>query len=70
MSRGFLNPNYLLSRLPGKPSYPPIIYTHPSKTGEELSYYHLYHEEAQYYLEVHPRLFNRTFIIFSSLSSQ
>ena len=28
------------------------IGTHPSKTGEELLYYHLYHEEVPFYLYV------------------
>ena len=44
--------------------------THPSKTGGELLYYHLYHEEAPVYLDVRPQLFNRPFIIFFGLSSQ
>ena len=32
--------------------------------GEELVYYHFYHEEASFYMEVCPQLFNRPFIIF------
>ena len=38
--------------------------THPIKTGEELLYYHLYHEKAQLYPDVHTQLINRPFIIF------
>ena len=38
--------------------------THPSNMGEELLYYHLYHEDASFYMDVHPQMFNRPFIIF------
>ena len=38
--------------------------TRLSKAGGKLSYYHLYHEEGSFYLEVFPRLFNRPFIVF------
>ena len=44
--------------------------THLNKTGDELLYYHLYHEETPLYMDVHHKLFNRPFIIFFSLSSQ
>ena len=38
--------------------------TDPSKTGEELVYHYLFHEEASFYLELHNQLFNRPFTIF------
>ena len=44
--------------------------THPGNTGEEILYYHLYHEEEKCYLDVRPQIFNRHFIILLSLSSQ
>ena len=44
--------------------------THPSNMGGKLSNYYLYHEEAPFYLDVHPQPFHRPFIIFLSLSSQ
>ena len=42
------------------------IGTHPSKTGEDLVYYHLYHEEASFYLNVRSQLFNKplSFVYF------
>ena len=51
---------------------------HLIKTSEKLVYYHLYHEEASFYLGVYIQLFNRPFIVFNkntifiqlSLSSQ
>ena len=46
------------------------IGTQPSKTGEKLVYYNLYHKEVSLYLDVHTQLFNKTFINFLSLSSQ
>ena len=38
--------------------------THRSNTGKVLENCHLYHEEASFYLDVRPQLFNRAFIIF------
>ena len=42
------------------------IGTHPSNTGKELLYYHLYHEEEPLKMDVNPQLMNRSFIIFLS----
>ena len=39
---------------------------HPSNMGEKLVYYHLYHEEASFYLQVYTQLFNRNFLIFNT----
>ena len=35
-----------------------------SKTGGELLYYYLYHEEASFYLDILTQLFGRNFINF------
>ena len=43
--------------------------THPSNTGEELLYYHLYHEEAPFSLDVCPQLLIGL-LSFFSLRSQ
>ena len=43
--------------------------TQRSNTGEELVYYYVYHEEASFYLDVYPQLFNGKFIVYI-LSSQ
>ena len=44
--------------------------TNPNKTGKELLYYHLYHDEAPFYLDVSIQLSNMSFIVFKSLISQ
>ena len=44
--------------------------THPIKTGKEILYDHLYHEDAPFYMDVYTQLFNRHFIKILSLSLQ
>ena len=39
---------------------------HPSNTGEKLVYYHLYPEEASFYLGVCIQLFNRPFLVINT----
>ena len=39
-----------------------LYWYYPIKTGEELVYYHLYHEEASFYPDFCPQLSNGTYI--------
>ena len=38
--------------------------TFPSKTGEAFIYYHLYHKESPFYLDLRTQLFNIPFVVF------